>query len=85
MKKLTLSLVVFLLAVLPAFAENVPVQTAQRAAQSFLNSKMEGNSQIHLIDFAERASFPNFYVFGNERSVEVGSAQMYYMKVSTVG
>ena len=49
------------------FAENVTVQTAQRVAQSFLNSKVEGVPQIHLIDFAEKASFPNFYVFGNER------------------
>lgn len=66
MKKLFLTLVAFLMAVMPAFSENVTVQTAQRAAQSFLNSKMEGNPQIHLIDFAEKASFPNFYVFGNE-------------------
>lgn len=66
MKKATLTIVAFLMAVLPAFSESVSVQTAQRAAQSFLNSKMEGNPQIHLIDFAEKASFPNFYVFGNE-------------------
>ena len=49
-----------------AYAENVTVQTAQRAAQSFLNSKIPNNTDIHLIDFAEKASFPNFYVFGNE-------------------
>ena len=67
MKKLFLTLVAFLMAVLPSFAENVTLQTAQRAAQSFINSKMEGNPQIHLIDFAEKAEFPNFYVFGNER------------------
>ncbi len=66
MKKLFLTLVAFLMAVMPAFSENVTVQTAQRAAQSFLNSKMGGNSQIHLIDFAEKTEFPNFYVFGNE-------------------
>ena len=67
MKKVALTFVAFLMAVLPAFAENVTVQTAQRAAESFLNSKMEGNLQIQLIDFAEKSSFPNFYVFGNER------------------
>ena len=66
MKKVLLTIVVLLMAVLPAFSENVTVQTAQRAAQSFLNSKMEGNPQIRLIDFAEKAEFPNFYVFGNE-------------------
>ena len=67
MKKVALTFVALLMAVLPAFSENVTVQTAQRAAQSFINSKMEGNPQIHLIDFAEKAEFPNFYVFGNER------------------
>ena len=67
MKKVTLILVAFLVAVLSAFAENVTVQTAQRAAQSFLNSKMEGNPQIQLIDYPEKSSFLNFYVFGNER------------------
>lgn len=66
MKKSTLTFVAILMAVLPAFSESVSVQTAQRAAQSFLNSKMEGYPEIHLIDFAERTSFPNFYVFGNE-------------------
>ena len=85
MKKVALTLVALLMAVMPAFSESVSVQTAQRAAQSFLNSKMEGNPEIHLIDFAEKADFPIFYVFGNEHSVEVGSAQMCYMKVSTIG
>ena len=66
MKKVALTFVALLMAVLPSFAENVTLQTAQRAAQSFINSKMEGNPRIHLIDFAEKASFPNFYVFGNE-------------------
>ena len=66
MKKVLLALVALFMVAMPAFSESVSVQTAQRAAQSFLNSKMEGNPQIHLIDFAEKASFPNFYVFGNE-------------------
>lgn len=65
MKKVFLTFAVFM-AALSAFSENVTVQTAQQAAQSFLNSKMEGNQQIHLIDFAEKSEFPNFYVFGNE-------------------
>lgn len=67
MKNVALTFVALLMAVLPSFAENVTLQTAQRAAQSFINSKMEGNQRIHLIDFAEKAEFPNFYVFGNER------------------
>ena len=67
MKKLLFMFYMSLLLVYPAFADRVELATAQRAAQSFLNSKMEGNPQIHLIDFAEKASFPNFYVFGNDR------------------
>ena len=85
MKKVALTFVALLMAVLPEFSESVSVQTAQCVAQSFLNSKMEGNPEINLIDFAEKVDFPIFYVFGNEHSVEVGSAQMCYMKVSTIG
>ena len=48
------------------FAENVTVQTAQQAAQSFLNAKLHSSTNIQLIDFAEEADFPNLYVFGNE-------------------
>ena len=66
MKKLLLLLAVFLLTALPAFSERVPVQTAQRVAQSFLNSKMDDSPEIHLIDFAEKNALSNFYVFGNE-------------------
>ena len=65
MKKVALTLVALLMTISPAFSEHVTVQTAQRAAHSFLNSKMGGNPQIHLIDFAEKDEFPNFYVFGN--------------------
>ena len=74
MKKVTLTFVALLIAVLPAFSESVSVQTAQRAAQSFLNSKMECNPQIHLIDFAEKSSFPNFYIFGNEHCFVIVAA-----------
>jgi len=66
MKKCIILLPLFFAVVSMVFAENVTIQTAQTAAQSFLNSKMEGNPQIQLIDFAERASFQNFYIFGNE-------------------
>ena len=52
--------------VLSAFAENVTLQTAQKAANTFLNSKRLNNADIHLVDFAEKESFPNIYIFGNE-------------------
>ena len=66
MKSYLLILVFFFTMVTLSTAENVTVHTAQRAAQSFLNSKIDGSTDIHLIDFAEKAFFPNFYVFGNE-------------------
>lgn len=65
MKKVLL-ISLFLVWAIMAQGENVSMQTAQTAAQSFLNSKTGGNPQIHLIDYAEKAEFPNFYVFGNE-------------------
>ena len=66
MKKSIILLPMLFAMVSTALAKNVTIQTAQRAAQSFLNSKMEGNPQILLIDFVEKSSLPNFYVFGNE-------------------
>ena len=65
-KRIFLLLVLQIATVITASAENVTVQTAQRAAQSFINSKTNSNLNIHLIDFAEKASFPNLYVFGND-------------------
>ena len=66
MKKHTLLLVFILTMVVTAFAESVTVQTAQTAAQSFLNSKMSHTPELTLIDFPEKAEFTNFYVFGDE-------------------
>jgi hypothetical protein len=67
MKSKLLILVSFFTMAKLSTAENVTVHTAQSAAQAFLNSKTDGNQGIHLIDFAEKAFFPNFYVFGNEQ------------------
>lgn len=66
MKKNIILLLLLFAMISTALAKNVTIQTAQTVAQSFLNSKMGGNPKIHLIDFAEKSSFPNFYVFGNE-------------------
>ena len=65
-KRIFLLLTLLIAWTISAFAENVTIQTAQRAAQSFINSKTDGNLEIHLIDFAEKASLPNLYVFGND-------------------
>ena len=45
------------------FAKKVDVSTAHIAAQSFINAKMEGDSEVHLIGFNEEVSFIGFYVF----------------------
>ena len=66
MKRSFFFAVILFASMVSAFAENVSVQTAQTAAQSFLNAKMGNAQQISLVDFAERADFPNLYVFGNE-------------------
>ena len=62
-----LLLALLIATIISVFAENVTVQTAQRVAQSFLNCKLRSNADIRLIDFAEKAAFPNLYVFGNEQ------------------
>ncbi|MCR4847727.1 MAG: C10 family peptidase [Bacteroidales bacterium] len=56
----------FLMAMSPVFSKHISEHTARQVAQTFLNSKMGGSPEIHLIDFAEKTEFPNFYVFGNE-------------------
>ena len=67
MKRSFLFVAILLASMISAFAENVSVQTAQTAAQSFLNAKMGNTQQISLVEFVERADFHNLYVFGNER------------------
>lgn len=74
MRKLALTLVALFLMVLPAFSEHVSVQTGQKVAQSFLNSKIEDNLEIHLIESAGKVSFHNFYIFGNEHCFVIISA-----------
>ena len=49
-----------------SFAENINLTQAQRVAESLLTSKMGHTPEIHLVDYADRSSFSNFYVFGNE-------------------
>ena len=65
-KKRILLFVLLIASAVSTIAENVTVQTAQRAAEAFLNSKRLSIIDIHLVDFAEKESFPNLYIFGNE-------------------
>ena len=66
-KRSFLLLALLIATIISVFGENVTIQTAQRAAQSFLNSMLHSNTDIHLIDFVEKAAFPNLYIFGNEQ------------------
>ena len=56
------------------FAENIDPTRAQRVAESLLTSKMGNTPDIHLVDFANRDTFSNFYVFGNESCFVIVSA-----------
>ena len=73
-KRSLLFLILLIATTISVIAGNVSVQTAQRAAQAFMNSKMGGNTDILLVDFAERASFPNLYIFGNKRCFVIMAA-----------
>ncbi len=65
--KRNIFLLISLLAIsISAMADKVSVRTAQIAAQTFMSQRMGTPQQLSLVDFADRAEFPNFYVFGNE-------------------
>ena len=68
MKKITLILGLLLGAMLPVWADPVDVETAQKAAETFLWSKTGSKAELQLIDYADKADFPHFYVFGTANS-----------------
>ena len=61
---------------MPLFAERVDEKTAQKVAETFLKSKMQGKTNLSLtpIAYANRADFSNFYVFGGENCFVIVSA-----------
>lgn len=65
MKRIGLVLALTIMALMSVFAENVTVGRAQKVAESLLKSKTGQTPNIHLIEYADQASFNNFYVFGN--------------------
>ena len=67
MKKNIFLLIGLLAIAFSAMADKVSVRTAQIAAQTFMSQRIGTPQQLSLVDFADRAEFPNFYVFGNER------------------
>ena len=74
MKRIGLALLLTIMALAPTFAENVEVGKAQRVAESLLQSKTGQSPDIHLINYADQASFNNFYVFGNNNCFVIVSA-----------
>ena len=61
MKKLLLLTAIFLFAALPLMAGRVSPETAQKAAQTFLNNN--GAKSTQLTDLSEAADFANLYIF----------------------
>ena len=74
MKRTSLLLTLILALFATAIAENVELTRAQRVAESLLASKMGQTPNIQLVDYANRGSFSNFYVFGNEHCFVIVSA-----------
>ena len=74
MKRTALLITLILAFVATSFAENIDVTRAQRVAETLLTSKMGHTPEIHLVDYADRSSFSNFYVFGNENCFVIVSA-----------
>ena len=74
MKKTALLFTLILAFFATSFAENVDLTQAQRVAESLLTSKMGYAPDIHLVEYANRGSFSNFYVFGNESCFVIVSA-----------
>ena len=66
MKRTALLITLILAFITTSSAENIDLTRAHRVAESLLTSKMGHTPEIHLVDYAERSSFSNFYVFGNE-------------------
>ena len=72
MKKFTLIVALVLMAVMPAFAEHVPLETARRVATTFLNSN--GAKTTQLTDLSSEAGFPNLYIFNAAQGFVVVAA-----------
>ena len=74
-KRIGFCLLLMLFVAFPSFAENVPVTAAQRVGQTFMNAKLEKNSELTLIDISENTNLSNIYVFGNESSFVIVSGE----------
>ncbi len=74
MKRFTIIMALTLLFAMPGFAEHVRPETAQKAAKTFLSAKLVNQPQISLVDFVDRALFPNLYVYGNDHCFVIMAA-----------
>lgn len=73
MKKIGIVSLLILLAATMA-ANPVDIKTAEKAAETFMLSITNTRIDLQLIDYADQAEFPNFYVFGTDNSFVIISA-----------
>ena len=73
MKRFTMIVALVVMIAMPIFAERVTPETARKVATTFLSSNGV-KAELHLIDYADKETFPNFYVFGTENSFVIISA-----------
>lgn len=73
MKKLFIISLLFLSAV-SAVANPVDVNTAKKAANAFIQSKLDTKVELQLVNYADRSHFNNFYVFGTDNSFVIIAA-----------
>ena len=66
MKKLTVLTTFVLFFALSGFSEHVEPDKAQKVANTFLNYRLSEPTNISLVDYVDKTSYQNFYVFGNE-------------------
>lgn len=72
MKRITLILALAVMMAMPAFAERVSPETAQKAAITFLSNN--GAKTAQMVDLSKAAGFENLYIFTTESSFVVMSA-----------
>ena len=74
MKKHSLILAALLLLTMTLRAIPVNIKTAQKVAETFMQAQTGKRTTLQTINYADRETFTNFYVFGTENSFVIVSA-----------
>ena len=74
MKRFTMILALVAMISMPMFAERITPETARKVAETFMQVRSGEKAELHLINYADRDAFPNFYVFGTDNSFIIISA-----------